>query len=347
MNHQPLRLAPALALLCFLALLPAIAAPAAADATGCPSPTTDPALAAPSLAQDKPATEETVVYFIRRKAFYGAARKAWLACNDGVVATLASGHYCRFPLKAGANTLNLVQDKAPVGFYFIKNRPGETIYLAYDYATGSIIELPQGQGTLLVQQSQETPLLPQIRTNDGYEFGTINPGFFTNDFMRISRDADHPDSEKAVVTFIRPGDLIAAVPFGIWNEDGYLGNLSGKNYLQVRMKPGKHIFWGKSERFSIVQAEVEAGKQYFVLFEVGMGMYLANIKLSPVKSTLPEKTLQKWLRRSEHVTLDRSRIDKEFGLLLGKRAAPIIELVHRQVEKSEIEALKLLPGDAR
>ena len=77
------------------------------------------------------------------------------------------------------------------------------------------------------------------------------------------------------------GKLISQVPFDIWNQDGYVGGLSGGQYFQVKLPAGKHTFSSLSERYSILEANLEAGKTYDVELYVGMGWNQAHIKLLP------------------------------------------------------------------
>lgn len=293
-----------------------------------------------SISQNKPVSNEMTVYFIRDKAFYGAARRVWMACNEKVLASIASGSYCCFKVTEGPNIINAVQAKSPAGFYLLKYNPDETIYLLYDYTKGTITQVAQYVGEQLVKDTNIVPILEKTEPNDAYEFSLINPGFFDIELMKKAEEIMTPDSDNAVITFIRPEEFLKNVPFGVWSEDGYLGTLRGHTYLQIKVKPGKHLFIGKSEGFSVLEANVEAGKNYYIQFKSGIGKYLARIQLLPVKKETDDKTIQKWLESSTHVTYNQNSVTSDLQTVLDK-AKIIIDEAFQKAEKGEIKTEKL------
>jgi hypothetical protein len=296
------------------------------------------------VSQSAPAADEMRVYFIRESAMYGAVRHIWVACDEKVIASIGSGNYCCFKVKTGPSIINVVQAKTPAGFYLVKFRPGETVYLLYKITKGTITEVTPDVGEKYLAKTKEALLNEEANPNDAYEFSLINPGFFGEELMKSTRETINPDSEEAVITFTRPGSLFKIAPFGIWDEDGYLGTLKAKTYFQVKVKPGKHFFIGKARDFSVVEADVEAGKQYYIEFKASMSWLFANIKLEPIKKgeddILPE------LLKGSLVTYDESKVSDNLKALMDKSKV-VVDGVLKKVANGEIEASKLSIEDGR
>jgi hypothetical protein len=295
---------------------------------------------------DQPGPDEMMVYFIRESNLYRAARHVWVACNETALASLSSGGYCYFKVKSGPNIINVVQDTIPLGYYLLKFSPGETVFLAFSYSKRTTIRVTQDDGKKLVMKYKNDPLVNNSNGNDGYDIGLMNPGLFCTDLLKPTEEIISPDAENAVITFIRPGNFWKQSLFGLWSPQEYLGTLKGQTYFQVKVKPGKHIFFGKAEHYSVLEAEVEAGKNYYVEFNTRIGWNYAHIQLLPVKRETDDKTLQDWLNSSTRVAYDKSSLTDDLWVVMGKSLVLIGEILQK-VEAGEVETRKLLPVDAR
>ena len=222
------------------------------------------------------------VYLIRERKFVGGGRDLWVAVNDKVVAALDNDSHVKLRLEPGLNSINAVQAKAGVAYAALDNRDGETVYAVVDYMGGTITEVPEEQGASMVRETKGSKALDGPRPNDAYDNLLINPELLKLGLIEPNAGRMEPDGESAVITFYRPAQLIAQVPFSLWSREGYVGSLLGKQYLQLRVAPGEHTFVAFSERLSVLNATVEAGKEYAVEFDVGMGWNQAHIKLLPV-----------------------------------------------------------------
>lgn len=89
-------------------------------------------------------------------------------------------------------------------------------------------------------------------------------------------------SDKALVTFMRPSYFGGAIQFGIWDSEKFVGVLSAGSYVQYLATPGEHVFLARAENWSYVKAELEGGKQYFILGKVFPGIWKARVALDPV-----------------------------------------------------------------
>lgn len=229
------------------------------------------------------ASDETNVYIIRESAFFGAARGAWIAANDKVVADLSNGSHVLIKLKAGLNNVHGVQGLAGFGFAQVDNRPGETVYLHLIYIQGKMEEVTADVAAPMIAKTKEVPPLTEDRPNTAYDDVTINPGMLGFPIMKAADAALEPDENSAVITFIRPGNLIKDIPFDVWDETGYVGSIKGGNCFDIRVTPGQHVYIGKSEHYAVLKADVVAGKHYYVEYEVDMGWNQAHVKIVPLE----------------------------------------------------------------
>jgi len=91
-----------------------------------------------------------------------------------------------------------------------------------------------------------------------------------------------PLSDKALVTFMRPSYFGGAIQFGIWDSENFVGVLSAGSSIQYLADPGEHVFLARAENWSYVKAELEGGKQYYIIGKVFPGIWKARVALDPV-----------------------------------------------------------------
>jgi len=116
-----------------------------------------------------------------------------------------------------------------------------------------------------------------------------------------------PPEGTALVTFFRPTMFGGAIQFGLWDSDKFIGILSAKSYVQYAAQPGEHIFMARAENWSYVKANLEAGKEYYIIGRVIMGVWKARVALSPIKKADFEKPgekekVAKWLQEMKPTT---------------------------------------------
>jgi len=129
--------------------------------------------------------------------------------------------------------------------------------------------------------------------------------------MRRAEGLLAPAEDKALVRFIRR-DVTPSFPLGIDLLDGdkAIGNIQNKIIFDYLADPGKHLFISNS-LFQIIhpffmEAELEAGKTYYVLIEQ-QGIFKVRGVFIPVKKDSTswaevkklEKTLVRWAPDSE------------------------------------------------
>ena len=287
--------------------------------------------------------DEALVYVIRQNAFLGAARGLYVALNDQIIANIRSGEYCFFKVKGDINTINLEQT-VPFNYFGIDNRPGEAIYLYFEITSGKFSELPKDVGITAVMKSSKAADLDGPKNNNGYLTGIFNPGFVNLYLMKEADVVLEPDSENATITFIRPQSYAKDMAFGIWSEQQFLGNLKGETYFEIKVPAGSYNFFGKSEHFSVLEAEVEAGKKYFVQVAASMGWTQAHIRLLPVTKESGQDKIEKWLQNCKRVVIDEAALDDQIKKRLSL-PLPHISQTLSDVREGKYESRKLSIGD--
>jgi len=61
-----------------------------------------------------------------------------------------------------------------------------------------------------------------------------------------------------------------------------IGLSQAKSYFAYECEPGKHLFIGRAENKRVVEADLEAGKTYYILTQVKMGGWKARMEFIPV-----------------------------------------------------------------
>ena len=101
-------------------------------------------------------------------------------------------------------------------------------------------------------------------------------------YMVKATPIEGPPADKALVYFMRPSGIGFAINFQIWDGEHFIGLSQAKSYFAYECDPGTHLFIGIAENKRAVQANLEAGKSYFVVTQVKMGAWRARMAFIPV-----------------------------------------------------------------
>lgn len=101
-------------------------------------------------------------------------------------------------------------------------------------------------------------------------------------YMRKSTPPTGPPPDKALVYFMRPSGLGFAIHFQIYDRYDLIGLSQAKSYFAYPCDPGKHLFIGIAENKRGVEADLEAGKSYYIITGVHMGGWKARMSFVPV-----------------------------------------------------------------
>ena len=104
----------------------------------------------------------------------------------------------------------------------------------------------------------------------------------SSSYMRKATPVDELSSGKARVYFMRPSGLGFAIHFQIWDRYRLIGLSQAKSYFAYECAPGKHLFIGRAENKRAVEADLEAGKSYYIITQVNIGAWKARMTFIPV-----------------------------------------------------------------
>jgi hypothetical protein len=122
-----------------------------------------------------------------------------------------------------------------------------------------------------------------------------------NSIILFAQEIKPAPEDKAVVYFVRTSALGLAINFSYFDSTKVVGRFNGPKYIRYECSPGKHLFWARSENRDFVDAELEAGKIYFLWASPQMGLLKAGVELLPVdpKDESTMKKIIKLLTRRE------------------------------------------------
>jgi hypothetical protein len=104
----------------------------------------------------------------------------------------------------------------------------------------------------------------------------------SSQYMNKAATPDGPSPGKALVYFMRPSGIGFAIHFQIWENYRLIGLSQAKCYFAYELDPGKHLFVGRAENKRVVEADLEAGKTYYILTQVQIGGWKARMAFIPV-----------------------------------------------------------------
>jgi hypothetical protein len=104
----------------------------------------------------------------------------------------------------------------------------------------------------------------------------------TSGYMEKAMPLAGPLPDKALVYFMRPSAYGFAVNFQIWDGDHFIGLSQAKSYFAYACDPGTHLFLGIAENKVAVEADLEAGKTYYIGTNVRTGVWKARVLFTPV-----------------------------------------------------------------
>lgn len=106
---------------------------------------------------------------------------------------------------------------------------------------------------------------------------------------------DQP-ADKALVYFIRPSNLGYKINAAVYDDAEFIGFVPYNQKLPYFAEPGKHLFMVVSEAADFINAELVAGKTYYIEVAPRMGMWRARFSLAPItKADLQTERVKKWI----------------------------------------------------
>ncbi|HWU52118.1 MAG TPA: hypothetical protein VN153_04815 [Tahibacter sp.] len=116
-----------------------------------------------------------------------------------------------------------------------------------------------------------------------------------------------PSPDSAVIVFLRPSGYGGGVQSSVYDVSRsggqeFIGIVSGGTKIAHAVAPGKYLFMVIGENADFMDAEVEAGKTYYVLVAPRMGMFKARFSLLPIhpdaraKYSIDSERFREWQR---------------------------------------------------
>jgi hypothetical protein len=114
--------------------------------------------------------------------------------------------------------------------------------------------------------------------------GTLLLGCATTDMTgrREALQISVPAADKAKVVFFRRGSGHKYGIFTIHDSDRAVGNLSYKTYFAYECDPGHHMFSTALENVAMLDAELTAGRVYYVEVIEKVGWVMPSVQMEPV-----------------------------------------------------------------
>jgi hypothetical protein len=101
-------------------------------------------------------------------------------------------------------------------------------------------------------------------------------------FMRPTQSLMQPTEDMALIRFMRPSGFGFAINFNMLDGDEVIGNSVAKSQFDYLATPGKHVFIATAENKAFLEADLEAGKTYYVLMRIYPGAWYARVAFVPV-----------------------------------------------------------------
>ena len=130
----------------------------------------------------------------------------------------------------------------------------------------------------------------------------------------LSQGIPPAPENKAVVYFARTAMMGFVVEFFYYDSASFIAKANSTNYVRYECDPGFHIFWGKSENVSFLEAELEAGKIYFIEVMPRMSMIVADVELNAIDPAKDEKAMNrifKLMEKKSPVNMTEEAMKKE------------------------------------
>lgn len=116
-----------------------------------------------------------------------------------------------------------------------------------------------------------------------------------------------PPADEAIVTFLRPSIVGGAIRFGLWDGENLIGVSTSGSLIEYKTKPGEHLFLARSENWSLVKANLAAGKKYYVMVRPQFGIIKWRVHLDP--ATKPNMELDNALKKCQPIAPIPEKVD--------------------------------------
>ncbi len=125
-------------------------------------------------------------------------------------------------------------------------------------------------------------------TRKGF-IGLVGVGLFllsscagSSSYMKPTTERAPLMKDKAVVRFMRPSSFGFAVNINVLDGEKTIRNSVAKSQFDYSTDPGRHLFIASAENQDYLEADLEAGKLYYVFTNIYPGIWRARVAFEPV-----------------------------------------------------------------
>ena len=177
----------------------------------------------------------------------------------------------------------------------------------------------------------------------GGGFGGMGGSGGSGELMSPAKRIRKPDTDTALVTFVRSSVMAFGVDAMLWDSETLIGELNPRHYIQYKAAPGKHIFLLKGATWSYLNANLVAGKHYVVIAKVDPGGSTATIDLKPAlpfEASPSKLEVDEWL-----LSLGPEHASAEYAEVYKNPYLPALRTAIQKYDDGKVEYLTLNPGD--
>lgn len=138
-------------------------------------------------------------------------------------------------------------------------------------------------------------------------------GCHSSKMVKSSTAVHEPAPGKAMVVFLRSSGLGGAIQSSVYDtgdQDTFIGIVSTGYKTAYQAEPGHHRFMVQAENADFLEADVDAGKTYYVLVSPRIGWWKARFSLLPIRNDPSSKQHQvnsaefrEWMEKTSWVDL--------------------------------------------
>jgi hypothetical protein len=133
----------------------------------------------------------------------------------------------------------------------------------------------------------------------------------TSIMMTVPKVAATPP-DYAIVTFIRAGSFGGSIDFGLWDGESLVGVITPNAYIQYKATPGKHLFLGRAENWTICEADLAPGQNYYIMTNTFVGFWKARVAFDPVRkgdTNVTDDQIKNWMSTYNPTGVDPAKKD--------------------------------------
>ena len=135
----------------------------------------------------------------------------------------------------------------------------------------------------------------------------------------FAQQFEKPASGKTLIYFVRYQGSLALIDFKYFDQDKYLGRISGNNYVLYECDPGEHVFWVSAENREFITGDFKPDCTYVIEVRPFQRAISAGVNLFQVS---PEdkkalKNIEMLISRNKKAELKGQDVDQSTFIKAG------------------------------